>query len=1004
MPGMFPPNYQPQPEPQSWTVQSYNGPAKNPAVVEERRQARKAEIERRCLQMSPPLDPKLLPSMDAFQAAMQIALPLTDQAWEALKPRLLAQREKAELDAYKRAERAAIIAANTPFNMADNNFLKPAKEIYDKSYDVAQGPLRARLTEYLSEYVNASWNGHPHLDYDSCPVFAAKAIIHVYQRYKEDEAAGTLPKAAVTPKMPGQDDAPFDEPFLSLDNMKWLFEQKIKPYINDIRRDIFICAGCQEDNPEGALKLLAFEGLIQHYGAKHTTAFSKGNITVYWQTAEWPEEPPFYPQPEKLIRSAQRKTFGWKGRPNAKGTPQPRRDGVFNPPATENGHVSHRQTSHGNGYYNGTQAHPHDSYSQNNNHQGQLPAHSAVDVASDRDKANQLAADFREVWNALAGVPDGEMLNCIRLQTAVHHATSRFVDKYRAFPTLDLVTDALASNPIMQPIKTAGGLACKTCVSSQTDGSASKQSYYGRITSAKLYNTSSLVNHFQITHLPKNPRAMWHRDMWELPETQMVQELAQAEGMDNDKFNLIVQAFPQAFNYQSHVDIKEYLSAASNTLGVPNSAAAKAGNKRKAEPVQSKKKRKRGNASAPDGRAGSQELPYPDPKDNEYDPRHPMASTEEEDDEAIAAKFDTDIARKKEAARAAPPAAANAISLDNLAPETLRALQALGNGVVQPAPQAPPPVEQTRYDRAPSVGRDDYYTPPQPAPATTAAPPASSNGVAQPDIAAILASLQGGTLPTQQPTQPQVATPTGTAGRGSSRDASVSRSTHREQGVDPLHRSLSYSAQATSHQQDRPSTSGYSAYAAPPPQQSFYEPQQTPAPAFGSDLQAALERNSRHFSINQAQQPPSTPQGYGAVPAYAQHQASPPQQVQHAAPPRYGYGVEMEKQGQGYAQGYGYAQPPPPGPPTYAQGYAPPPAQQAYGQQQQQYFSAPAAPPAPRTVYVDEHGREIQLIPVEAAQQYAPPPAGQQYAGGGYYVPPPAQGQGQGYYGAGGGR
>jgi hypothetical protein len=57
---------------------------------------RRAEIERRCSQLDPPIMPSTLLYMESFAAAIQIPMALNEGAWEVLKPRLLAQREAAE--------------------------------------------------------------------------------------------------------------------------------------------------------------------------------------------------------------------------------------------------------------------------------------------------------------------------------------------------------------------------------------------------------------------------------------------------------------------------------------------------------------------------------------------------------------------------------------------------------------------------------------------------------------------------------------------------------------------------------------------------------------------------------------------------------------------------------------------------------------------------------------------------------------------------------------------
>ena len=57
---------------------------------------RRAEIERRCQSLQPPIEPSVLEHMISFQAAIQIPYHLTEDAWQSLESRLLAQRSDAE--------------------------------------------------------------------------------------------------------------------------------------------------------------------------------------------------------------------------------------------------------------------------------------------------------------------------------------------------------------------------------------------------------------------------------------------------------------------------------------------------------------------------------------------------------------------------------------------------------------------------------------------------------------------------------------------------------------------------------------------------------------------------------------------------------------------------------------------------------------------------------------------------------------------------------------------
>jgi hypothetical protein len=73
------------------------------------RGARKAEIERRCMLLDPPLTPGVLEHMGFFQGAIQTIRPLNDGAWEVLKPRLLSQREDAERRKKERISHTQVI-------------------------------------------------------------------------------------------------------------------------------------------------------------------------------------------------------------------------------------------------------------------------------------------------------------------------------------------------------------------------------------------------------------------------------------------------------------------------------------------------------------------------------------------------------------------------------------------------------------------------------------------------------------------------------------------------------------------------------------------------------------------------------------------------------------------------------------------------------------------------------------------------------------------------------
>lgn len=261
--------------------------------VAELKAARKAEIERRCMELDPPLTAGVLAHMGSFQAAIQIIQPLDDGAWEVLKPRLLSQRQDAEQRENDRLAQSRVVQEHLDEQNRYQNVNIPSesKDILDREWDDVQAPLRARLGGYADEIIRDGWNDGEKVSKDNCPTFAAEVLIYVRKRFyaevAKDEAA--VRATGREPEM----DPPFG-PYtrkLILENMKWVFDTKIKPHTEQYRKELFLCNDCENN-----FKYYGFEGVVQHYAAKHTNALSVGSIVVHWK-AEWPEYPPFDPEP-----------------------------------------------------------------------------------------------------------------------------------------------------------------------------------------------------------------------------------------------------------------------------------------------------------------------------------------------------------------------------------------------------------------------------------------------------------------------------------------------------------------------------------------------------------------------------------------------------------------------------------------------------------------------------------------------------------------------------------
>ncbi|QVM06328.1 hypothetical protein D8B26_001040 [Coccidioides posadasii str. Silveira] len=275
--------------------------------INEAKASRKAEIERRCAELDPPLSAAVLSHMDSFQAAIQIPNPFTDHAWDILRPRLLSQREVAERREQERIKQDKILQAKSEERRQQEAQLKEAKDLLDKEWDEIQRPIRERMATYADEIIREGWRDGDGVTKDKCPKFAADVLMYVRNKFysdlvKEDAMARSLGK-------PIEEDRPGAPPKrkLILENMKWIFDQKIKPLTDPHQKELFLCNGCENNS-----KYYGFEGVVQHYAAKHTSVLSLGSVVVHWR-AEWPEQPPFHPNPNAaraLMFAMPRPTMG----------------------------------------------------------------------------------------------------------------------------------------------------------------------------------------------------------------------------------------------------------------------------------------------------------------------------------------------------------------------------------------------------------------------------------------------------------------------------------------------------------------------------------------------------------------------------------------------------------------------------------------------------------------------------------------------------------------------
>ena len=664
--------------------------------------------------------PNVLQHIESYQAAVQITAPMDESAWGLLKPRILAQREAAELLEYQRAQRVALLQAAATVNSHDTIFSRHNKESDESEYEHAQQPLRNKLGEYADNFINGQWHGGKVLDRENTPIFTANALQYIWKTYVRDQEAIPEVEDKHTTESRYQSRTPAPDVFLSLDNMKWVYDSRIKPLADVHRREHFLCAECTDvANP----KWFGFESLMQHYGAKHTTIFSRGNVVVHWQTAPWPEDPPFHQNPEAWTKLERRvkdiKGSRSRGTPhNGHNAPYPPPDRSFltdvSSPVTQLPlphllGVSLPQASH---QYSQKQ---HSTYA---GHESILPSIPSSECSRTRgEKMSKFIDDARDIWSVMQGI--SEIAECIRIHTIFHNAATRFYPVFGELLDLDLVTEALTDQPDLRPLRNARGLACKQCVADANPMSANRGEYYTRIRPVKLLSTSSLISHFKSAHLERQTLD-WTIDMIEVPDRSTITGLLNTPGMDDEKLSLVAAAFPGIFPVPLPRigQLSKKLASTVDSI-VPERLLDRLGKKNKSQP-----KRKHTQPQE-NGNRGETPEQHSGPGEDEYDPRRPHVARS--GSQALdPSRFDTDIARQSE--------------------PTVRARD----------DQVHPRKQDQRTDpqnerRSPSVG----IAPPSPLrqkkehPSTQPALPSAA-----PDIAAILASLTNQPQPSSKVTAP----------------------------------------------------------------------------------------------------------------------------------------------------------------------------------------------------------------------------------------------------------
>ncbi|KAK5071489.1 hypothetical protein LTR64_004733 [Lithohypha guttulata] len=484
-PGMDPPFKVMQPRSDSISMTSQTSSGSNRASKTHHERARirahkRADIIQRCSALNPPITKDMLERLEAFDASLKIAMPLNENSWETLKDRLFHQRRQVVLE---NEAKNAVRTASTP------GIYEPPVRTDEYLLAHADTPRRERLCQIAEEFIKQKWAHGGWVTYPHAPRFAAEVLVRTRQAYIDEQSRiervqtgnGFMSLTMSSDKS------------LKLEDMKWVFEQNIKPRTEQIRKELFLCPVCPTTP---SIKYFAFESVIQHYASKHTTAFSNGSKVVTWQ-ALWPDFPPFHVHPERIHTPEPSVTHT----PNL--TCQPlsvvSAGSLLTSTVPSAGWRSPDTMSlvSNTTYTFSVSGQP----SKVHNLGSMAPGVGMYELQRD-----ELSSGLLQGWTAFPSTV--HVPSSLRLFVAIALAVSTFSKKYSNSPALDLFRDCVDLKPDLKVLKDIEGLRCVECrVQRKSEARAN-------------WDLIDLIIHFSKAHENNraSPKVDWKHDMIALPE------------------------------------------------------------------------------------------------------------------------------------------------------------------------------------------------------------------------------------------------------------------------------------------------------------------------------------------------------------------------------------------------------------------------------------------------------------------------------------------------------
>jgi hypothetical protein len=261
-------------------------------VTDELKAQRRADIERRAGRLQPPIPPDILVDLSSFQTSLEKAEPLHDEEWNTLKQQLISQYKKIRKAEKRKSEKAekkkSALAAKASEKNQANSTAKKSTEVALQDGQDAETLVKIRVSALADKFIgDHSIEGQSIEQKDYAQLIIGMMAYVREQFYTDLSITDTTSLASK----------------LTLGDMVWIFDNKIKQILKDTDQDLFSCGKCINSK-----KRFGFNAVIHHYLSKHAPKPSqKGKKLRDRLRVEWPVEIPFGSSPSEQASSVDSK-------------------------------------------------------------------------------------------------------------------------------------------------------------------------------------------------------------------------------------------------------------------------------------------------------------------------------------------------------------------------------------------------------------------------------------------------------------------------------------------------------------------------------------------------------------------------------------------------------------------------------------------------------------------------------------------------------------------------